>query len=192
MPQVPPGTPPALVREPASDGSAGKLVPVPSDFSNMQTEARWATFRPGKLVLETLCCLCLQPPTSAFKLPIAIGRPLGVPLCLACYKRLQRQWWLRNFALVPMAVLVGWVVSLLPGRQIDDVGRLIILIGVAFFMVLINVVIVDLSLRPYRMRTVDKGRNIYRIAFKNPAYTALLIRRIGQADGLFQENASAT
>jgi len=37
------------------------------------------------------------------------------------------------------------------------------------------------------MYVVDQSRGIWKIKFKNPVYTAIVARKIGEADGTFRE-----
>ena len=188
-PDIPFGTPPALIKQDSPDGGPPTLVAVPSELSNLQTEARWVTVRADGLSLEPFCCQCLAPPTVKYRLPVPfndVGLP--VPLCRACLRRLRIQWCVWNLCMLPIAALIGWGLACLP-VGLDDFGRIFLAVILGGLVSLKGFVIVERWLRPYRHRLVDRDRAIYRIRFKNPAYTALLIRRIGEQDGIYQPPA---
>jgi hypothetical protein len=67
----------------------------------------------------------------------------------------------------------------------DDTLRFCLYVFPALAILLVGFAIAYRRCCPYRLCVVDKSRGIRKIAFSNPAYTALLIRRIGAADGLF-------
>jgi hypothetical protein len=185
-PRVPVGTPPALVKMPAKADGEVTLSPVASDLSNLAGEGKWVNFRAGQLVFEPLCCECLGEATTTYRPPIKVEQVVAVPMCNGCLGKLRWNWWRDNLAVVPFAVLAGWLISILPDR-IDKGGRIAIWAFVACFLTLLGVVIVDKLVRPYRLKTADRARGIFRIRFGNPAYNALLIRRIGEREGLFEE-----
>jgi hypothetical protein len=185
VPKVPVGTPPALIKGRDPETGADALIPVPSDLSNLQSDAQWATFRHGELDLPPLCCECLEPPTTSYHLPMPANKEfIPVPLCHPCLRKIQKQWWLRNFLGMLGAFAIAGLLSLLVPK-IDDTGRIMITIMGGGFLTLISFFLIDGMLRPYRLTTADNTRNIYKIRFKNPAYTALLIRNLGQRDGLY-------
>ncbi len=182
-PKVPSGTPPALIKDAAETGQS-VLIAVPSDYSNLQTDAAWAIFRTGQLVLEPLCCQCLGPATVGYKLPMTPGNVLAVPLCKDCLWNMRRQWWIWNLIMLPIAFLLVWSIAGIP-RMIDETGRTIVTILGGGLLALVGFVIIHERIQPYRLRLVDPDRGVAKIRFKNPAYTAILIRKIGQADGLY-------
>lgn len=188
-PRVPPGTPPALVRSAPSASGSQTFVAVPSELSNLQTETQWATFRLGQLSLEPICCQCLDLAVATYKQPVTLGKVLPVPLCQHCLRKLHQQWWLYNLGVLPIAGLVGWALASIP-REIDDLGRTMATYLVSGIAAIIGFAIIDHWLKPYRVRTVDKDRGVWKIRFKNPAYTAILIRKIGEADGIYHPTAS--
>ncbi|MGN6369172.1 MAG: hypothetical protein ACTHN5_12995 [Phycisphaerae bacterium] len=187
QPNVPPGTPPALIEQPAPGTGQPSLIPVPSEFSNLQTDATWATFRPGQLALEPLCCSCLDPATVTYKLPLTCEKPLAVPLCNPCMRRIRNRWLLKILASLLIAIALGWILSRLPAG-IDDTGRAIMWVFAAGFLSFVAVLYLDHAVRPYRLRRLDRARGIWKISFHNPAYTAIMIRKIGQTDGLYPHN----
>ncbi len=184
LPSVPPGTPPALIKEIGPDG-AERWSPVPSEFSNLQGDAVWATFRPGQLVLEPLCHNCLAPATTVYKLPMTVSKTMSIPACtdcLRCAKKILDMEFCRESLRDR-----GWRDLRRPHHQRRchrprDYGRLHRRIPRRR-----RIHHHRSETAPYRIRSVDASRGIQKISFRNPAYTALLIRRIGQADGLFEK-----
>lgn len=184
-PKVLEGTPPAMIE---INGPRGEptLAVVPSDYSNLQSEAHWATFRPGQLVFEPLCCRCLAPATVEFQLPVVLlDKILPVPLCRQCLCHLRRKWRSWNLAMLPMCVAAAWAIMSLPWA-VDKTLREAGILMVAAVFGLLGSGIIQLCIQPYRLQIRDHRRGIRRIRFRNNAYTALLIRKIGEADGLYK------
>jgi len=188
-PRLPVGTPPALIKRGSEEGNFIFDI-VPNDLSNQQTAPNWATFRANQLMLPAYCCQCLGPPTTKYRLPFALHKqPMKVPLCASCFKRLRRRWWTWN-AISPFAALgIAWLLAqLMPGIDESARGLMILLVGGVGSM--IGFVVVEIFHLPYRARWVDVQRGILQVSFHNPAYTAMLIRSIGEADGLFRAPAA--
>jgi hypothetical protein len=188
--RLPAGTPPALL--PLGKNAAGEsqFEIVPYDLSQIDHSSTWATFRAGQFSLLPLCCRCLgQPSDTPLRFPFVVqAQPMPVPMCDRCRKTVRAFWWLANFSAVLAAIALSFLLSRLPTR-VDDVGRSILWFLASFFTSIVAVCLVDHFIRPYRSSAVDASRAIFRIRFRNPAYTALLIRKIGEADGYFKKDS---
>ncbi|MCL2646647.1 MAG: hypothetical protein FWD61_06525 [Phycisphaerales bacterium] len=188
QPVVPPGTPPALVQQQTNDGHT-IVVPVASVEVDLERGANWAVFRPGQLHFDAMCCVCLGASERWYVAPLRMAKtPLNVPICKACQWQITKRFLLRVAAGLLLAFLAAYVVSRLIARETrPDAAQFWIMTGFfTFFVVLVIAVTLIQLAPPYRVRMVDRARSIWKIKFKNPVYTAIMIRKIGQADGAFQ------
>ena len=113
-----------------------------------------------------------------------VARPvLPVPLCPNCLGGIRKKFWIQNIAMLPIAVFAAWLVAQIPAR-IDIVGQLMITVFLGCLFTAVGFVIIDAFLRPYHLGNADRASAVGKIRFKNPAYTALLIRKIAQSDGI--------
>jgi hypothetical protein len=184
FPRLPPGTPPPLLKNPAGD------FYVPQNVAEqLDKQTQWAIFRPGQLAFPPACCICLGAPVIPYKLPMQAQPPLPVPVCRPCLGKIKARFWLLNLVATALAFLLAWWLSTLPAKM-DDTGRLIMLAFVGSFLAIIAFVAIDLHLRPYRTGAADKAKAVGKIRFRNPAYTALLIRNIAEAEGTAQPPGS--
>jgi hypothetical protein len=182
-PRIPPGTPPALVRQATGDGGE-TLVAVPGEAADRPMQAKWAIYRAAQLSFTPVCCQCLAPATGTYTPLIVLRRPqiTGIPICHWCMRRIRIQCCLRSLCLLPMAVYTGWV---LRGAFQGSHGRDPVSTGIFFGLLaeFLAVVLVDRWLQPYRVRAVDRSRGLYKIRFDNPAYTAIVNRQLREAEG---------
>jgi hypothetical protein len=177
FPRLPPGTPPPLLKNAAGD------FYVPQNVAEqLDKQTRWAIFRPGQLAFPPACCTCLDANIIPYKLPMPAQPALPVPICRACLGKIKARFWLLNLVATALSFLLAWWLSTLPAK-IDDTGRLIMLAFVGSFLAIIAFVAIDLHLRPYRTSAADKAKAVGKIRFRNPAYTALLIRNLAEAEG---------
>jgi hypothetical protein len=176
-PRVPMGTPPAMRLETDANGEQ-VYVKMPREFA-MPEGRIWAVYRPGQLVFEPVCCQCLAPATHIFTIPLAAFLP--VPVCAICHGRIQRLWWLKLGATVTVAAAAAAAAYGLMENK--DTG-IAVAIVTAIAGLIVGVGLARYSSMPFRHRVLDKERGIEGITFRNPAYAALLIRRMGESDGI--------
>lgn len=184
--RLPVGTPPAIV--PIGENADGELQyeVVPYDLTRFSASTKWAVCRAGQFELLPLCCRCLGEPSVTLKLPfVAQAQPIPVPMCQKCRTTIIRNLWLANLLSLVSAIAIVWMLAQLP-RGIDETGRTIMTVLGGGMLAVIGFFAVDELIRPYKVVIVDGPRGITKIRFRNPAYTALLIRRIGEADGYFK------
>ncbi len=150
-PRVPIGTPPALLKRIGPGGEA-VLEAVPSELSNLQEEASWATFRVGQLVWVPMCVECLDAATTVYKMPmVAEGKPIPAPLCQGCLRRLRGKWWLCNFVGGLIAFGLMRILMMLPSG-IDQMGQWMGTIMGGGFLAVVSFMIIEKLLLPYRIR----------------------------------------
>jgi hypothetical protein len=186
-PELPPGTPPALIQH--TDPLTGQ--PGLKAVANRTTElperggTAWATFRPGQVALPRVCCVCLSAASTLYRSPFKVrdDSDVAVPLCGACRSRLRRRWWLTALWVAPAAAALGLAVLLIPGG--DATGKWILGAIAGFFAMLFGVAIVPSRFcRPYRLGVVDADRGILKFAARNPRYTEMLVEQVRRSDGI--------
>lgn len=188
IPRVPPGTPPALVVTPDPAGGPPRVKVVPCDFSNLQKDAKWAYLRLGSVDFGDRCCRCLGEATVPFSTPLTLSNEVEVPVCKSCLWKLRLRWFgLNALSVVLVWPLVWWVLWLM-GMNSEKGAYLAI--PIAFVLAIVNLVLIQLWVRPYRLRFVSRARGVRKIRFRNPAATALLIRSVGEADGLYADTVA--
>jgi hypothetical protein len=79
--------------------------------------------------------------------------------------------------------IAALVAAVVPGP--DTFGRwaLFLMVG-PLAANIVGAVVPNWVCRPYRFGVVDAGRRIVKFSAKNPAYTELIIKRLGEADGI--------
>lgn len=186
LPVIPPGTPPALIKQ--TDRQTGEqcLVAVPRDEPAENSDIDWAIFRPGQFVLPLACCVCIGAATTYYRSPFqtAKNNEIAVPLCETCQAGRKRKWRLGLLVGASTAIVSsGLLAILLPGA--DTRGRWAIFVIFAFFGSLVgSMTTASRWAQPYRIAIVDRQRGVFRFAAENPAYTAMMKHQVAIADGV--------
>lgn len=186
-PNVPPGTPPALIANGTGTETTPVLTAIPSVAPDSQLNSEWVTYRADQRYLPPLCCECLGPPDTVYGLPITLGKVEPIPMCKACRRRIGRRWWLYLAIMFPLSLIIAGGLSL-SARGIDEFGRVMSTILVGGVFLLIGVGIIEALLQPYAFKLVDRERDVWKAKFRNRAYTALIQRQVGETDGVFRNN----
>jgi hypothetical protein len=189
-PNVPPGTPPALIEHRDSQTGELILVPVATRADQQVDDSDWAMFRPGQVQLPPVCCMCLSPAVTVYRSPLKVNErsEVEVPLCRSCGTHLSRRWWLAVVVVGAASITLAAGLAIgVPGG--DALGRWLLFGIIGFFGALIGgVVIAGRVCRPYRMAVVDADRGIVKFAASNSAYTAMLVEQVRVSDGLADGN----
>lgn len=174
-PVLPLATPKAWTAE---ELAAPAKVSNKSELSeNAGTPAgEWAMFRAGQLVIpDQWCCECLAPAVTTYKSPYRVDdRPrLQAPLCAECSSRLRRQWWTTALLTAGGATLASGLLYLV--MKGGEGARLTIAIVFAIFALIISLAMLPNWLtQPYKIRTVDASRGIFRIIFRSEQFTEMV------------------
>jgi|GEM_PF-1248210 hypothetical protein len=164
-PQLPPGSPPALVRDPEN----GTLIPASPPSVPVIEEGDWCDFQIGRHRLPAVCCGCLN--------PVPLGRgfnavSLMVPWCADCELARTRTYWRIFFG----AALSGWLVAaviLLP-LNLQNEEFWIACLGAAGVCLLVAAVIASKRTAPVKVSNGDRSRSVVRLRFRNVEYTQLV------------------
>jgi hypothetical protein len=183
-PTLPPGTPPALVERRDPKTGEVDLVPVADAKYAPPNVLDWAVVRPGQFRLIPLCCMCLDNARTTYRPPLKTNdtSELAVPLCPTCQRKLTWKWW-RTLLVVAVVMLGISAATALTIPKIDAIGRWMLFSIMGFFLsLLFGVVIASQFARPYKIKTIDRARGVFRFSAANPRYTALLAAEIRERE----------
>jgi hypothetical protein len=183
-PTLPPGTPPALIKDPSS----GALIPaMPVDL--MKNDG-WIDFQIGRHLFPLLCCECLKPATTqhAIAIPLNESLKIEIPRCSSCATRPQstggRGGW----------ILFG-AIGLLAGGMAFSIWKFDAAVTCAINAALLTLFFAAVALMAYFLKgepmhgpiesgVVDVSRGVVRLRFRNPEYGILVAKQITDADEL--------
>jgi hypothetical protein len=184
-PELPPGTPPALMATEVEE--AGKTVYKPVANSAPSTAgADWVVYRPGQIVFPARCCVCLGEGTRRYSSPFRLSpqdRDVPVPLCADCALRLRVKWFV--VALISSGCILGLAVLIAKcfGGH-DETFRMVCYMLGVFAVAFGLAIIPNRACRPYRTGVVDAQRGIFKMFFYNRKFTELVSEQVLAADGV--------
>jgi hypothetical protein len=172
-PRLPPATPKGWTAEELA-------APRTSEGSQPNPDAAhfpdWAVVRAGHLIIPSVCCQCLGASTTVYKPVFTVDSGsdrLRIPLCVPCGRRIRWRWWGAALETAVGAAIAGALVYLIVPA--DQVGRMIAGSIVALFgLVIAAAIIPNNKVSPYKLRTVDRARSIFRIKFRNEQFTEMV------------------
>ena len=85
--------------------------------------------------------------------------------------------------MLPSALALGWLISRL---HQDKAAGEVMMVVYAILGCIAGFIVLERATKPYRLRLVDGVRSVFKIHFPNPAYTALVARKIGETDGHYK------
>lgn len=165
-PRIPPGVPPALLLDEATETfhlASGDEIPFPS-------ECEWFDFQIGRHRLPVCCSQCLQEasPESVWTHPVTVAVQFLVPRCDECQRKSKREYLLTwPFA---FAVSAGAGIGLLLMFPFDE--SIFWILAVCHVMLSLGCAAFYASARsaPVRLKIVDRSRGILRLRFRIPGY----------------------
>jgi len=172
-PKLPPGSPPALVREPES----GLLKRPAGEQSSMEPGQDWCDFPIGRR-LPGLCCGCLQPSAAdeGYRLRVTATIWLTVPRCADCEQlakqRTRKLWWNGG-----MASIAGTGAIVIP-FNLEWVEFAIATASVLAVSLLVTALVVRRLTAPARVASGDRSRGVVRLRFRNPEYARAVAERL--------------
>jgi hypothetical protein len=170
-PRLPPGSPPALLRDPESGEFVRARPPSVPDIA----DGDWCDFQLGRHCLPQVCCDCLRPADTAHGYHAV---SVVVPRCLDCELESKRAY-RRVFYSVAMAglFLSGAIVVPL-NLQAEEfwiwagVGILGTLLLAAF--------VASKRTAPVKIGARDRSRHVIKLRFRNPDYTRVVAQHVSQ------------
>ncbi len=115
------------------------------------------------------------PTATVYRSPFTVNDKLRleVPLCRECASRLRWQWWTSALLIIGgVFVLSGIFYALI---KADEFGRLFGAGTIGLFAGLFAVAIIpNLLTQPFKIRTVDASRSIFRIKFRSEQFTEMM------------------
>jgi hypothetical protein len=179
-PQLPPGSPPALVKSPID----GKLVPASFDHVAVDFPGEWIDFRVDQ-TFPAICCDCLGPATleHAFQHKATSTIVLRVPRCEACAGRATRKSRIIAWATATCAILIagGFCFWLQP--KLDEVWLLALaFLPAALIVVGITNWAVAGGTDPLRVAG-DASHGVLRLKFRNPEYAHIISKHLKASSG---------
>lgn len=175
-PQLPPGTPPALLK----DAATGELRP----HRRSAMVDGWQEFQIGRHYFPLVCCNCLKPATTQHALGIPVGNQMNleVPCCAACAGQSQslgmRGW------LIAGAIALFIAGMILAALYLDGNNVTLAILGMLVVMgIVIGVIVktVKPSL-PFEAKVVDPARGVIRLRFRNVEYGRLVFQQTTETD----------
>ena len=181
-PRLPKLTPPALVAGDVDEDGEATLEAVSREEE--EWDDGWVYFRLGAVALPERCAACGEPTSVCFELPVKLGADGGLPvgLCLDCGPTYRRRWWLVFLLTTSCTLLLSWLIGVL--FDFDQFGRmsLIFTFGVIGGL-LLGIITAGLTVKPYRFRTFDLNRGIYKLRARSEDYENALDEAARAADG---------
>ncbi len=167
--QVPPGTPPALVK----DAVTGRLVAAREQQVSAAPIGECYDFQVGRHFLPMQCCDCLKETDirHAHKL-LATAVWLLIPRCQDCAQVARRAYWRAFYKTALIAVGVSAAVIL----PFNLAGENFYVATFWAFVVsaIVAAVVAHRSSSPVKVAHTDRARRVIRLRFRNPAYGRLV------------------
>lgn len=175
-PVLPPGTPPALLKDPIS----GDLRP----HADGGIVDGWHEFQIGRHHFPLVCCNCLRPATTEYALGIPVSRQLNleIPCCAACAGRTE--------SLGPRGWLIAGAIGLfiagmtLAAMFLDGTAVTLAILGMLLVMgVLVGVILATVKPGlPFEAKVLDAERGVVRLRFLNAEYARLFAAQACEND----------
>jgi hypothetical protein len=165
-PQLPPGSPPALVK----DSTSGQLVPAKEERPAIDASQDWCDFQVGRHTLPQLCCDCLHPPTNdrGHRLKVTTTMHLTIPRCADCaqstQRRFRRIWW--NGVMASVLATAAIVIPL----DLDWLELGLLSGGLLVASLLVSVFVARRMTAPAKVAGGDRSRGVVRLRFRNAGY----------------------
>lgn len=176
-PQLPPGSPPALVRQETS----GELVPAKAFPSHEGVAVDWFDFQIGRHQFPPVCCGCLGAAAAGqgFKRTVTQTIQLDIPRCTDCahdaLRRSRRIWWTTTAS----GFVLGSAVLLCLNLESAEFWIFL------FFALVISLVLATFAAwtatAPVKLVSGgDRSRGVIRLRFRNAGYARVLSEHIAE------------
>jgi hypothetical protein len=173
-PRLPPGTPPALILDEATQNLRVALR------TSAQAD-QFLDYQFGRQKLPHLCCECLQPGDEGRGYPIQVTRLVHVeiPRCAACAGKSDRQWQRISLVFILLGLLVGAAMVVLMALASVELWIIVVCSLVLFGATLVLIsVVADARTAPVKVAGGDRSRGVLRLRFRNPAYVQAVTQQL--------------
>jgi hypothetical protein len=176
-PRLPPGTPPALLLDEATQ----TLKPA---SSSRVTGEDILDFQYGRSALPRVCCRCLQPSEDGKGYPIQITHlvHIEIPRCAACgdqagreSKRISMLYFLAG------SLINGFIVYLMVQQSLYSVIVVLSSLGLLAVTLVVMAFAADKQTSPVKKIGGDSDRGVVRLRFRNPALVEAVLRAANTA-----------
>lgn len=192
-PEIPPGTPPAIIVVDDTREERGRLGLADVQYAGPAKLDGWAVLHSDQLLFPKVCCLCLNETESTYRPSLKISKKsslLPVPICDDCRRLFRGVWWMTAFLSIAGAIAIGALALLI--RDLDDATRYATASIIAIFTAAIAIAVIpDRICRPYRFGYIDRQRGVMKFASKNEEYTQRMIEQAHQIDAALAAQAIA-
>jgi hypothetical protein len=175
-PELPLGTPPALVM----DESTWNLRRVTRPAASA---GPFLDYLCGHADLPPLCCACLQPAMKDGGYSVRATRlvRIAIPRCADCYRKSGREWRRISLIFTVLGLLTGAAMVFLMARA--SVAWWIIIfssLGLLIATAALIVVVATARTAPVRVCRRDRSRGVVRLRFRNGDYAEAVSRRLNE------------
>lgn len=167
-PKVPPGTPPALVKD-----DDGKLAPAVLQQPPPGHSGDSCDFQVGRHQLPLVCCGCLRPTTTeyGYQTPTLI-----VPRCKDCARFSNRAFWC-IFSIVAACGTILGCASLVP-LKLESAEYWIFSFCSLAVSLCFAAFIAWKATTPVTISSGDRSRGVVRLRFRNPEYGQIVAQHL--------------
>jgi hypothetical protein len=165
-PKVPPGSPPALVK----DEGSGQLVLAKPPQPSVDASQDWCDFQIGRHSWPLLCCGCLQPTTLdlGHRMNVTKTLRLTIPRCADCAHSAQQRYRRLLWNAVTVGVLATAAVVL--PFNLDWLEFGLVSGGLLIVSLVVSVVVARKMAAPAKIAGGDRSRGVVRLRFRNADY----------------------
>ena len=165
-PTLPPGSAPALLKDPES----GRLVRANKQPLSLEANRDWVDYQIGRHRLPRVCCDCRQPtaPDGGVRLRITKTMWLTIPRCddcsLSAKHRFRRLCW--NGALAGLAITSAIVIPI----NLDWIDFAVASVILLTLSLIVTAFVAGRMTAPAKVAGGDPSRGVIRLRFRNADY----------------------
>jgi hypothetical protein len=165
-PKLPPGSPPALLKDPTN----GRLIPAKQEQPALDASQDWCDFQIGRHSWPLLCCGCLQPTTldRGHRMNVTKTLKLTIPRCADCAHSAQQRYRRLLWNAVTVGILATAAVVL--PFNLDWLEFGLVSVGLVLVSLVVSVVVARRMAAPAKIAGGDRSRGVVRLRFRNADY----------------------
>ncbi len=173
-PKLPAGTPKGYTDQNLASvrtaTQSGRFVPPDPQVTEFPD---WVAFRSGHLALPPVCCECLAPATAWLKSASANALDaFAVPVCQECDSRIKAT---KRWVILQVVIGVGLIAAIAFFASSGKTeSRVMTSVIAGIVALIVGVVIAATFGRPFKLKTVDAARGVFRLKFRSEQYTEMV------------------